>query len=117
MDENLIRTLHRTHIAVWNERDGSIREALMQTIYAENIEMYDKDFILQGFKEISGFIDKLHSQISQFNFTIPGSIQVVQNGLRTFWQIGTDQPPGKMSGMDFFILESGKVRHLYAFMD
>jgi hypothetical protein len=52
MNVQALNTLQQTHTAVWNEKDRRTRDTLMQTIYADDIKMYDKDFILTGIPAI-----------------------------------------------------------------
>lgn len=109
-----IQQLQQTHLAVWNEKNRSRRDDMMATIYAADISMYDPSFILNGIKEISDFIDKVQ-QDPQFDFKITKPVDTAQHGARLFWTIKTAQ--GLLTGMDFFILEQEKVKHLYVFMD
>ncbi|GAB3798146.1 hypothetical protein GCM10028819_18590 [Spirosoma humi] len=115
MDAQLMNMLQQTHTAVWNEKDRTTRDALMQTIYADNMKMYDKDFILVGLVAVSDFIDKLFAGDDNFNFTPTKPIESTQHGARLFWDIHTG--PDRLTGMDFFVLENEKVAHLFVFMD
>ena len=117
MDARFLQTLQESHLSVWNERDRTKRDELIKTIYAEDIKMCDKDFIFHGIKEISDFIDKLHTQDPQFHFSPARDMEASQNGIRLFWNIRMGQEPGLMTGMDFFLVEEGKVVLLYVFMD
>ena len=110
-------TLQQTHTAVWNEKDRTTRDALMQTIYADDIKMYDKDFILAGIAAVSDFIDKLFAGDANFNFTATKPMESSQNGARLYWDIRTGPQPNVLTGMDFFIVEDEKVAHLFVFMD
>jgi hypothetical protein len=115
MNDQLLKTLQEVHLAVWNEKDRAKRDALIQTIYADNIKMYDKEFVLHGNTEVSDFIGKLHTDDPDFNFSAAKPMESIQNGARLYGHIRTGQ--GVLHSMDFFILEEGKVLHLYAFMD
>ena len=117
MDAQLMTTLQQTHTAVWNEKDRTTRDALMQTIYADDIKMYDKDFILTGNKEVSDFIDKLFAGDANFNFTATKPMESAQHGARLYWNILTGPQPNVLTGMDFFVVENEKVAHLFVFMD
>lgn len=117
MDAQQISSFQHTHVTIWNERDRTKRDRLMETIYAEGIKMYDKDFILTGNKAISDFIDQLHQQDSGFLFAASNPMTSTQNGLRLYWQIQSGKQPGLLTGMDFFVTENEKVVHLYVFMD
>ena len=115
MDAQLLNTLQEVHVTAWNERDRAKRDELIQTIYADDIKMYDKDFVLQGWEAVSDFIGKLQTQDPGFHFSAAKPIEATQNGARLYGHIRTGQ--GMLHSMDFFILEDGKVLHLYVFMD
>ena len=109
--------LQQTHIAVWNEKDRTTRDALMQTIYADDINMYDKDFILTGKAAVSDFIDTLFAGEANFNFTPAKPMESTQHGVRLYWTIRTGPQPNVITGMDFFVVEHDKVAHLFVFID
>jgi len=115
MDAPFLKKLQETHLAVWNERDRTRRDELIKTIYAADIVMTDPELTFRGTKAISDFIDQLHAQDPQFNFSPKGPMENTQNGVRLFWNISTKA--GLMTGMDFFLLENDKVVLLYVFMD
>lgn len=115
MDTQLIKTLQDAHIAAWNEKDRTKRDALLQTIYADNVTMYDRELILNGREAISNFIEKLQREDPAFEFEAAQPIDVIQNGARLLGHIRTGQ--GKLNSMDFFILDEGKVLQYYAFID
>ncbi|AKD56999.1 nuclear transport factor 2 family protein [Spirosoma radiotolerans] len=117
MDAQLLNKLQQTHTAVWNEKDRATRDAMMQTIYADDITMYDKDSILTGNTAVSDFIDKLFAGDANFNFTVTKPMESTQNGARLYWDIRTGPQPNVLTGMDFFIVENEKVAHLFVFMD
>lgn len=114
MDSAAIKKLAETHLAVWNEKDRIKRDGMMTTIYAADIIMYDKDFILTGNKEISDFIDKVQGD-PVFDFHAIRPMEDTQNGARLFWSIKTTQ--GLLTGMDFLILENDLVDQIYVFID
>lgn len=113
MNDQLLNEIQATHIAIWNERSRPKRDELTSTLYSENIKMYDPGFTLTGVKDVSDFIDKVQSD-AKFVFKATQPMDGTQNGLRLFWSIETSQ--GVLTGMDFFILDGGKVEHLYVFM-
>jgi hypothetical protein len=114
MDAQFFTQLQETHVLSWNERNRLKRDDMLNTIYADSIKMYDPVFILNGIKEISDFIDKVQMD-PQFDFVAVNSLEWVHNTARLFWSIKTEQ--GLLTGMDFFVLEEGKVAKLYVFMD
>ena len=115
MTSQFLEQLQSTHLAIWNEKDTTHRSSLMKSIYADDIKMFDKDFILSGIDEISGFITKLLTEDPEFSFTATKQIQATQNGGRLFWNIKTGG--NVLPGMDFFKIENSKVKEIYVFMD
>ncbi|RZJ73065.1 nuclear transport factor 2 family protein [Flavobacterium sp.] len=108
-----LEKLQKTHVAAWNEKDRAKRDALLESIYAKDIKMYDKDFILNGTAEISDFIQKLQGD-PEFLFSSDANAEQLQDSVRLYGHIRTSE--GMLKSMDFFILESGKAKHYYAFM-
>lgn len=117
MDAQFLKTLEDNHVAAWNERDRTKRDELLQTIYADNIKMYDPGFILNSLAEVSDFIGKLHEQSTDFLFSPAAPAEATQNGVRVYGNIGTTQNPHEMKSMDFMIIENNKVAHLYVFIE
>ncbi|MGA0555383.1 nuclear transport factor 2 family protein [Larkinella sp. VNQ87] len=117
MDAQSMTNLQQVHTGVWNEKDRTTRDALIQTIYADGIIMYDKDFILTGTSAVSDFIDKLFADDANFTFTVTKPLESTQHGARLYWAIRTGPQPNVLTGMDFFVLENEKVAHLFVFMD
>lgn len=107
------KQLQKVHVAAWNERDRSKRDELLKSIYAEDIKMYDKEFILNGTTEISDFIAKLQAD-PEFLFSAATDIEELQDSARLYGHIRTSA--GILNSMDFFILESGKAKYYYAFI-
>lgn len=108
-----LEKLQKTHVAAWNEKDRTKRDELLKSIYADDIKMYDKDFIINGPAEISDFIQKLQTD-PKFLFSVATDIEDLQNSARLYGHIRTSG--GMLNSMDFFILENGKAKHYYAFM-
>ena len=115
MDEKLLEELQNIHVAAWNEKNTEKREQLLRKIYAEDVKMYDKEFILHNLKEVSDFVGKLLAEDPLFDFSVAKPIEALQNSARLFGHIRTSG--GMLNSMDFFLIENGKVQHLYAFME
>ena len=116
MTSLLLEQLQLKHLAVWTERDAAKRLDLMAQIYDDTIQLFDKEFTLNGNQEISDFIAKLHSG-EYFDFHAAQPIEATQQGARLFWTIQTKATGEPMTGMDFFIVENEKVTQLYVFID
>ena len=109
--------LQATHLAIWNERDRTKRDALIAQIYAADIVMNDPDAVFSGRQAISDFIDKVQTQDPEFYFSATRPIQQVQNGMRLHWNIQFKKDQPGLTGIDFFILDEGMIKELYVFMD
>lgn len=115
MTTELFAALQEIHVAAWNEKDSEKRDTLLRKIYAEDIKMYDANFIFDGLKGVSDFIGKLIAEDPKFSFAAAKPIEPLQNSARLFGHINTGG--GMLNSMDFFIIEDGKVKHLYAFLE
>lgn len=115
MDITLFTEIQRLHLIAWNEKDATKRNELLKIIYAEDIKMYDKDFILDGLMAVSDFIGKLIAEDPAYHFAAAKPIEPLQDSARFYGNIQTSG--GLLNSMDFFLIEDGKVKHLYAFLD
>ncbi|KUJ62402.1 glyoxalase [Flavobacteriaceae bacterium CRH] len=110
------KVLIEKHLEVWNEKDQTKRTALMNKIYASDIEMVDCHFIAVGNDAISTFIVDLHQKNPDFRFRAK-SVETNHNVVRLYWQFGSKAKPATVTGMDLFVIENGKVQKLYVFVD
>lgn len=92
------------------------RKALLNQVYAVNVEMVDRHFIAEGIEDISKFIVELQTKNPDFRFTAQ-SVETNHNIVRLYWQFGSKVKPSIVSGMDLFVIENGKVQKLYVFVD
>jgi len=114
MNAQLLNNIQDTHLAIWNERSRKKRDSMIADLYTDDIKMYDPNFILNGSEAVSDFIDKVQSD-PKFAFKAIKPMDRTQNGMRLFWSIETEN--GLLTGMDLFILEHEKVKHLYVFIE
>lgn len=109
--------LQEKHVAGWNEKDAEKRLEILSEIYSESILFHDKNFTLNGIREVSDFIGKLFSDDPNFTFSASRDIEFAQNGARLFGKIVTGAKPDVFESMDFFIIKDDKVAELYVYMD
>ena len=115
MEKTIFSQLQEIHVAAWNEKDVAKRDELLKVIYADDIKMYDKDFVFDGLRAVSDFIGKLISEDPGYKFSAAKPIDLLQNSARLFGHIQTGG--GLLNSMDFFLLENDKVKQLYAFIE
>lgn len=104
------------HLKIWNEKDEAKRTALLNQVYAADIEMVDRHFVAEGIEDISKFIVELQAKNPDFRFTAK-SVETNHNIVRLYWQFGSKAKPSVVSGMDLFVIENSKVQKLYVFAD
>ncbi|GAA3754418.1 VOC family protein [Flavobacterium ginsengiterrae] len=104
------------HLKIWNEKDEAKRKALLNQVYASDVEMVDRHFIAEGIEEISKFIVELQTKNPEFKFTAK-SVETNHNIVRLYWQFGSKTKSSVVSGMDLFVIEAEKVQKLYVFVD
>jgi len=114
MKNDIFKILQDKHVAAWNEKDAEKRNSLLREIYADDITMYDSEAIFDGLQAISDFIGKLLLEDPVFRFAAVSPIEALHNGARLYGQIRTSG--GMLDSMDFFLVEEGKVKRLYAFL-
>ncbi|MCD0489880.1 VOC family protein [Pedobacter sp. MC2016-14] len=112
-----LKSLVEKHLNLWNENQMLIRKQIMEQIYADNIEMVDRNFIARGYQEVDQFITGLQVKNPEFKFSIRNTIDVHQNVARLYWQVGSKTQPSTVTGMDLFVVENGKIQKLYVFVD
>lgn len=110
------KELVQRHLEIWNEKDQARRNAAMAEIYAKNIEMIDRSFIATGNEEISKFVEEVQKKNPDFKF-MSKSVEGHHNIIRFYWQFGSISKPAAVTGMDLFVLENGKVKKIYVFVD
>lgn len=110
------QTLIKQHLAIWNEKNLSKRNVLMNQVYAPNIEMVDRHFVATGYNEINEFVNSLQQKNPDYKFrTI--KLETHHNIARLFWQVGSTTRPNAVSGMDLFVIQNGKIQQLYVFVN
>ena len=114
MNTNIIEHLQDIHVNAWNEKDATQRLELLRSIYADDIKMYDKDVVFDGLTAIADFVGTLISEDPAYSFTAASPLESLQNSARLYGRIQTSGGP--LDSMDFFLIEDGKVKHLYAYM-
>jgi len=75
MDSQELDQLQYIHVAAWNEKDAIKRNELLKKIYADDVKMYDKDFIFDGLEAVSNFIGQLIATDPAFQFTAAKPIE------------------------------------------
>lgn len=97
-------------LAIWTETDGVSRRASIEAHYQPDIRFTDLDGEFVGYEALETFSDSLQARFPGEQFELVGHPDTLGDAVRAYWNLGP------VSGMDFALLEDGKVRALYAFI-
>lgn len=117
MSDVIKALLTRNLFAVFGERDGESRRAVIREIFTENARFSDPDGNYTGHGQIEELIVALHGQFPGFVFTARGPAQAINDGGRLEWGFGPPGEPPVVTGADFIIVEDGRIASLYTFLD
>jgi hypothetical protein len=103
---------------VFNERNVHRRLAALGELYASDAILYDPEAVVTGREAISVAVESLLGHFPpDFLFTAAGPA-VGHNGAgRLFWRLGAPSGPVAVTGTDVALLEHGRIKRLYVFVD
>lgn len=82
-----------------------------------DVRFFDPDGEFGGHDGIEGFSDSLQSRFPGASFALTRPPEMLGGAIRAFWEFGSAEKPPAVTGMDFVVLNGGRVRRLYAFLD
>ncbi|MEV7397162.1 nuclear transport factor 2 family protein [Aeromicrobium sp. NPDC092404] len=103
---------------VSNEPEGERRRAAIQRLFAEGVRYVDQDGPVDGRE---AFIERIHTlatmmrPTSEFSLTKP--VKHVDDAVIFHWQLGVPGEDPSLAGMNFAIVEDGRIVRLYAVLD
>lgn len=110
--------LVQQYLAVWNETDPTARLAAIAKSFTSDCTYTDPLAAVSGHAALGGFIGAVHAQYPGLVFTLGGPIDAHHDQVRFTWHAG---PPGAPEpaaiGFDVAIIENGKLRNVYGFLD
>lgn len=112
-----IEVLAKKHLKIWSEKDAGKRNKSIKKVYAEDVEIVDPFFVINGHSKLNDFIEELQAKHPSFSFSISQPIESHNNVARLFWQFGPSSKPDEITGQDIFVIENGKIKSLYIFID
>ena len=102
---------------MWTETDAEARRAVIESHFDADVHFFDADGQFVGFGGIETFSDSLQSRFPDARFALVLPPEMIGGAIRAFWQFGPAEEPQAVTGMDFVLLNGGRVRALYAFLD
>ena len=114
-----LNALMRANVAsVFNERSSDRRRAALGQLYTEDAILYEPETAAIGRDAISEAVGKLLASLPpDLVFTVVGD-GVGHNGAgRLFWRASPPGGPVAASGTDVALIEGGRIKRLYVFVD
>lgn len=112
-----IEALGKKHLDIWTEKNVEKRNASIKEVYTEDVEIVDPFFVINGHSKLNDFIGGLQKEHPGFTFSFSQPIESHNNVARLFWQFGPVSKPNEITGQDIFVIENGKIKSLYIFID
>lgn len=103
--------------AMWTETDPGLRRAAIEAHFCDDVRFHGPDGEFTGHDALERFSDSLQSRFPGARFTLAKPPQQLGDAIRAYWFFGPPDKPQAVSRMDFVILDGGKARALYAFLD
>jgi hypothetical protein len=103
---------------VFNERDVDRRLAALGDLYADDATLYDPEAVVTGREAISVAVDNLLGNFPpDFVFTAAGPAVGHNGAAQLFWRLGPPNGPAVVTGTDVALIEQGRIKRLYVFVD
>jgi hypothetical protein len=103
---------------VFNERNVDRRLAALGELYANDATFYDPEAVVTGREGISRSVDSLLGNFPpNFVFTAAGPAVGHNGAARLFWRLGPPSGPVAVTGTDVALIEHGRIKRLYVFVD
>ena len=106
------------YLAIWNERDGDRRRAMIARSWTEDATYVDPVMHGQGHAGIDAMIAGAQAQFPGFRFSALGQPDTHNDRLRFRWTAGPDDGPTVIDGADFATLAAdGRLACVCGFLD
>jgi SnoaL-like domain len=100
----------------WMESDRGSRRTALEDLFWPDAHFYDEHGEFVGYDELEGFSDALQSRFAGARFALTAAA-TTGNAIRATWTFGPPERPDAVTGMDFVLLDRGKISRLYAFVE
>lgn len=117
-DENgaNVTDLVAAYIAVWNERNPDIRQALGSEVFAADACYVDPNTSIRGTSAIDAYVAGWQEQFPDFGFVL--GVVHGHHGLAHFeWSFGPFGGPAAATGRDVAVFVQGRIGTVYGFFD
>ncbi|WP_064691931.1 nuclear transport factor 2 family protein [Rhizobium aegyptiacum] len=105
------------YLAIWNEKDGARRRALIAESWAEAATYVDPLMRGEGHEQINALVEAVQSRFPGFRFELIGAADGYGDNLRFSWGLGPENGEAVIKGTDFAELDGGKLKSVRGFID
>ncbi|MBV9893208.1 MAG: nuclear transport factor 2 family protein [Chloroflexi bacterium] len=113
-----IQRVIERYIDVWNATDPVRRRELIQEVFTEDAAYSDPLAAVRGHDAIDQFVAGAQAQFAGMQFSLGSAIDAHHDQARFTWHLGApgvEEPV--VIGFDVAILNDGRVRDVYGFLD
>ena len=103
--------------AVFGERDGNKRRAVISEIWASDGIFVDPDGSRSGKSAIDESIEQLLQRFPEYVLSELGPVDAFHDIGRLAWGFGPPGAPPVVTGLDVLVAANGKIAALYTFLD
>jgi hypothetical protein len=113
-----VESIVRRYIDAWNETEPARRRAVVAEIFAEDASYTDPLVSIIGYDAIDQFIAGAQAQFAGLQFSLAGRVDAHHDQARFTWHLGAPGEPDPLAiGFDVAILDHGRIRSVYGFLD
>jgi len=104
--------------SVFNERNPERRRAALGQLYTEDAILYEPGAVAIGRDAISEAVGKLLASLPpDVAFSVVADAVGHNGAARLFWRAGPSGGPVAATGTDVALIEDGRIKRLYVFVD
>jgi catechol 2,3-dioxygenase-like lactoylglutathione lyase family enzyme len=107
----------KQHLSIWSETNEVARAAAVSKIYADDIKLVDPFFTSGGIEKVNGFINQLQANHPGYVFSLMGEVMSHHSVIKFNWSFDSKTGPEKITGSDIMMLQNGRVKTLYVFIN
>lgn len=105
------------YIAAWNETDSELRHELIARTWTEDGNYLDPLMSGEGHDGINAMIRGVQNQFPGLRFRRTGELDAHNDRVRFSWELGSEGGPPLAGGVDFGVIDNGRLQSITGFLD
>ena len=105
------------YIALWNEKDGAVRQSLLAKHWAADATYVDPMMAGSGAGEIDALIGGVQARFPAFSFRLIRKPDGYGDQIRFSWGLGPEDDDSPIEGTDFVVIKDGRIQSVSGFLD